>query len=126
VVASANPGSGNVALGFRLGAKPTGASIAPSVGYYFEVNLTASAYNYSLLLVDSTGGAGTLLTSGAVTETTTTPFVLGATFKGSAITLYINGNQIAQASNSAFTSGSMGLCSDDNATFKDAQIYAFS
>jgi serine/threonine protein kinase len=119
----------NVALGFRLSGGSSGAtSAAPSAGYYFEVNPTAGTY--TLLKVDGSG-AGTTIDSGPVDPSNpgkplAAHFALGATFKGGSIALYVNGNQIATKSDSSYTTGVMGLCTDGNATFKDAQIFAFS
>ncbi len=123
------PGSQDVALGFRLGPKATGSSIAaPSAGYYFKVSPASNTYE--LLKVDSHGVATPIqgplpIPNG---EFLAAHFALGATFKGGSITLYINGKKIdpAPPSDGTFSSGSMGLCTSGNATYKDAQIYAFS
>jgi hypothetical protein len=115
VDALAAPGSGNVVLGFRLAAN------GGRAGYYFSVNPASNAYD--LYRLDKDGNKSEIK-SDTLPKTLAAHFDLGASFNGGSIALYINGNRIAQASDTTFSSGAMGLCSDGSATFRDARIFA--
>ncbi len=111
----------DVTLSFRQGA--TGAVQAPVPGYYFTV--VPSANTYTLAVGDAHGTLNPL-TSGTLRANLAAHFALGAQYKGSAITLYVNGVQIAQTTDSTYTSGAVGLCSSASATFKDVQVYSLA
>jgi hypothetical protein len=115
VDALAAPGTGTVVLGFRLAAS------GGRAGYYFSINPASDSYDLYRLDKD---GNKTGIKSDTLPKALAAHFDLGASFNGGSIALYVNGNRIAQATDTAYSSGAMGLCSDGSATFRDARIFA--
>jgi hypothetical protein len=111
----------DVTLSFRQGT--TSAVQTPVPGYFFTV--VPSSNTYSLAIGDAHGTLKTLA-SGTLPAAPGAHFALGARYKGSAITLYVNGVQIDQATDSTYATGAVALCSSTSAAFKDIQVYSLS
>jgi hypothetical protein len=123
--AIADPQSGGATLAFRQGAGQTssnGTATSTNVtGYLFKVDKAAGAF--VLASVDAAGQA-TTIKGGTLPSQLAQHFAIGVLFKGSAITMFINGTQLATATDSAFGSGWIGLCGDGTVTYSDVQAFS--
>ena len=95
VTTIAQPVSGSVVLGFRQGnGNPVGGSTATPgdsfniTGYYFQVD--PAAKTYSIFKVDA-NGQSLPVTSGSSVAALAAHFAVSVLYKGSQITVYING-----------------------------------
>ncbi len=122
--AIADPQSGGVTLAFRQGTGQTStngtATTTNVTGYLFKVD--KSANGFVLASVDATNHV-TQIKGGTLPDQLAQHFAIGVLFKGSAITLYINGTELDTAADSAFTHGWIGLCTDGTVTYSDVQAY---
>ena len=123
----AQPQSGGAILAFREGNGQSSSTATVTTtnitGYFFKVD--RSAGNYALARFDASGQA-TIVKQGHLPASLAPHFALGVLFKGGAITLYINGVQLDSATDTTFTSGYIGLCTDGMVTFSHAQAYTAS
>ncbi len=117
-----NPDKGRVVLGFResLG-QSVGNNTFRVLGYYFLVD--PAQQTFQLYKTDDSGNT-TSITSGAIGTKLAAHFALGVLFKGEAMTLYVNGQQVGTASDSTYTQeGWMALCTEGSTAFRAAQLY---
>lgn len=118
--AIASPESGGVILAFRENAGQTSGNTTTVSGYLYKVDRTNDAYG---LFAISASGTAMTIKVGQLTTPLASDFSAGVQFSGSQMALYINGQKIDTASDSTFTQGWLGLCSDGTVTFRDAQAY---
>jgi eukaryotic-like serine/threonine-protein kinase len=120
-----NPDKGRVVLGFResLG-QSVGDNTFTVLGYYFLVDPSQQAFQ--LYKTDDSGKTQSI-TSGSIGTKLAEHFALGVLFKGDAITLYVNGQQVGTGTDSTYTQeGWMALCTEGDTAFRAAQLYPLS
>ena len=127
VTVIAQPISGSVVLGFRQGnGNPVGGSTATPgdsfniTGYYFQVD--PAAKTYSIFKVDG-NGQSLPVTSGNLSSGLAAHFAVSVLYKGSQITVYINGIQVATTTDTTYTSGWMALCTSGETIYTNAIMY---
>jgi hypothetical protein len=127
VTTIAQPVSGSVVLGFRQGnGNPVGGSTATPgdsfniTGYYFQVD--PAAKTYSIFKVDG-NGQSLPVTSGSLSSGLAAHFAVSVLYKGSQITVYINGIQVATTTDTTYTSGWMALCTSGETIYTNAIMY---
>jgi serine/threonine protein kinase len=121
--AIADTQGGTAILAFRVGNGQTTGSTTNRTEYQYVIDKANNIY--ALGSIDATG-KGTVVKQGALPARPNTHFAMGVLFNGSAITLYLNGQQIATTTDSTFTQGWVGLCTTGTTEFRDAQIYQAS
>lgn len=115
------PHSRGEVLGFRQDQVSTGPSTFAGIGYYFKVD--RSSTTYQLYQFDSATHQ-TTLAADSLAATPAADFALGVLVRGSHITLYVNGVQIAAVTDTTHPAGWASLCTDGDSVFRDVQVYA--
>lgn len=116
-----SPKSKGAVLAFRQGQISTGPSTYAGVGYYFKVD--RSTTTYQLYQFDSATHMTTLVAD-SLAATPADDFALGVLVRGSHITLYVNGVQIATMTDTTHPQGWASLCAEGDTVFRDFQVYA--
>lgn len=118
--ATAEPQSGNIALGVRQGVGDTTGSSYNIMGYYLAVDKQNGVYT-----VYSVDHAGTVskLAQKPINANLPQTFTFGLMFNQSELTPYINGLAYQSVSDTAFTSGSVNICTDGSGAFSDVRLY---
>lgn len=114
-----SPLTGGAVIGFRQTALSTGGNTYTGIGYLYKVDRAQAAYG--LFRVDSATQI-TALTSGSLGATPGAEFAMEATVGGRGFALYVNGQPIANATDSTYRSGWMSLCTDGDVVFQDFQV----
>lgn len=114
------PQSGGAILSFRAAVGQTTGNAHNVSTYYFKVDRSQGVYGFFKI---NAAGQPTTIKSGGLASPLAQHFAMGALFKGSAITLYINGQQIAAATDATFTQGWIGLCTDGAVTYSNVQAF---
>ncbi|HET8907939.1 MAG TPA: serine/threonine-protein kinase [Ktedonobacterales bacterium] len=117
----AQPVSGTVVMGFRSGQGALQGSQFNVTGYFYVVN--PSDNTVSLFTSDSQGHIHQVQPSTQLGGTLNKHFAVSALYKGSQITLYINGIQVGTVTDSTYPSGWVSLCTSNETIFSDAILY---
>jgi serine/threonine protein kinase len=121
--AIADAQSGGAILAFRVGNGQTTGSTTNHTAYFFKVDKANKGYALARIGAD---GQATILKQDALSVALGQHFALGALYQGGSITLYVNGQQIAALSDTTFTQGWVGLCTDGTTQYRDIQVYSAS
>ena len=111
-----------VALAFRQNTRSNG----QITGYYFALfpDPSTNAYtHYEVYAVDATGKVNHLTQQALLSPAPGATFTLGVQYVGSAITVYVNGQQVGTTTDATYTQGEFGICTQGTATFRDAAVY---
>ena len=128
VTAIAQPGSRerSCSASVRRNGNPVGGSTATPgdsfniTGYYFQVD--PAAKTYSIFKVDRNGQSSPVA-SGNLSSGLAAHFAVSVLYKGSQITVYINGIQVATTTDTTYTSGWMSLCTSGETIYTNAIMY---
>ncbi|HLZ20993.1 MAG TPA: serine/threonine-protein kinase [Ktedonobacterales bacterium] len=114
------PASKYVALAFRQSAAST-----QITGYYFALfpDSTGAYSIYKVYAVDAAGNTTDVLKQSSLPSSPGATFTLGVQYSGATLTFYVDNKQVATATDSTYTQGIFGMCTQGSATFRDAQVY---
>ncbi|HEU5348466.1 MAG TPA: protein kinase [Ktedonobacterales bacterium] len=122
MTAIAQPVNGSVVLGFRQGNGTTQGAQTNITGYYYLVNPTTASY--TIYSVDANGNPHSIMSEPAsIGGTPANHFAISVLYKGSQMTLYINGIPLKTVSDATYSSGWVALCTQGETTFSKVQVY---
>lgn len=127
-IAAVYPTSQDVVLAFRQNSATTSGTFNVT-GYYFWIFKTDTGYDqFALYEVDTTHAKPQAIIPqhalpGTVTLQPSQGFTMTAAFVGDQITLAVNGVQVGATTDSLYTKGWFGVCTNGAATFADARLY---
>lgn len=116
------PISGTVVIAFRQGTGNAQGTLNAGTGYYFVVDRDKG--EYQLFATDNDGKASAVPNGGGtLTGALAQHFAMSALYKGSDITLYINGIKLTTVTDGSYNSGWVALCTQGSATFSKVLAY---